>query len=214
MDAVRRFLRDDLQTGVDRIMAMGNNSRVVAADADVMEALYQVMHLGAGMLRYRQQHAAVMPELDSDLTPLMLALLSALGNHRPLYHRVNDLPVPREFISKHDLAEQSEDVCWIRPKLTEPDLAAADEDMQEDYEETDAWFTRLANTFGDLQGFQMIIEVRSRHWRLCSLVWALVPATLCRRSGLQAQWFAGVVFLGAHYCTVLVRKCALHSTSS
>lgn len=171
MDAVRRFLRDDLQMAVDRIMVMGNNSRVVAADADVMEALYQVMHLGAGMLRYRQQQtAAVLPELDADLTPLMLALLAALGTHRPLYHRVTELPVPDEFMAKHDLPEQlSEELCWIKPKLSDPDLAAADDDMQEDYEETDAWFTRIANTFGDLDGFEMIIEVSGRHTGCCAV---------------------------------------------
>jgi hypothetical protein len=194
MDALRRFLRDDLQMAVDRIMAMGNNSRVVAADADVMEALYQVMHLGAGMLRYRQQQpAAVLPELDQDLTPLMLALLSALGNHRPLYHRVNELPVPEEFLSKHELAEQlSEDVCWIRPKLSEPDLAAADDDMQEDYEETDAWFTRIANIFGDLDGYQMIIEVRSRQLALAVVQSGVDPATCY---SVQSQWLRGAYTL-------------------
>lgn len=164
MDGVRRFLREDLQLGIDRILSMGS-SRVIAEDADIMDALHEFMHLAAGMLKYRQQlSTAVLPELDADLVQVMLSLLATLNCQKPLYERTSDTPLPQQFLAKHDLPAEAlpQEECWVEPRYSNADILAVDgEDMQEDLEEENAWFTHLANTFGQLGGFELIIEVGS-----------------------------------------------------
>lgn len=165
MDGVRRFLREDLQLGIDRILNMGSNSRVIADDADIMDALHEFMHLAAGMLKYRQQlSAAVLPELDADLVQVMMSLLVTLNCQKPLYDRTSDTPLPQQFLAKHDLSAEAlaQEECWVEPRYSNADVLAVDgEDMQEDLEEENAWFTHLANTFGQLGGFELMIEVGS-----------------------------------------------------
>jgi hypothetical protein len=177
MDGVRRFLREDLGLGIDRILSMGTNSRFLADDADIMDALHEFMHLAAGMLKYRQQlSTAVLPELDADLVQVNMALLATLNCHKPLYARTSYTPLPQQFLVKHDLPAEtpSQEECWVEPRFNNADVLAVDgEDMQEDLEEENAWFTHLANTFGQLGGFDMMIEVRSsssRCWWWCCAV--------------------------------------------
>lgn len=172
MDAVRQFLRNDLQSSADRLLSMGINSRQYADDPVLLEALHQIVHLAAGLLKYRQrQSPAVLAELDVDLQPLMTVLLMVFNHHKPLYHRAQYTPVPDEFLERRK--QQDEvlgDMLWVTPQVSTTNnqqLPDDDEDlMQEDEEEIHAWFTYLCNTFGQADGFSVMVQVRSRRRRM------------------------------------------------
>lgn len=187
MDAVRRFLRDDLQLSAEKVLAMGSSSRVYADDADVLESLYQVVHLAAGLLKYRhRQSAAVLAELDVDLQPLMSVLLMVFSPGKPLYHRVRFHYLPDEFLEKR--RQQQEclgEALWVNPQISTANQQLQDDDrMQEDEEEQNAWLTYLINTFGQADGFSVMVQVgmRCRMWVVSSagcaglLAWLSTPA--------------------------------------
>lgn len=164
MDAVRHFIREDLGHAVLKLLNMGSNSRMLADDADVLDALHQFVHLAAGMLKYRQQQsAAVLSELDTDLAlSILIPLIGVFNNRKALYQRVRYTPLPQQFMLKHDVSPdlQEQEGCWVDPKYSNADIMA-DDDMDEDNEERDAWITHLGNTFGQLDGCSILIEVSS-----------------------------------------------------
>jgi hypothetical protein len=164
MDAVRRFLRDDLQLSADKVLAMGTNSRVYAEEANVLESLYQIVHLAAGLLKYRQrQSAAVLAELDVDLQPLMTVMLTVLSQYRPLYQRVRYSLLPDDFLEKRQQQQEClGDTLWVQPQVNTANAQLQDDDrMQEDEEEEHMWYTYLCNTFGQADGFSVMVQVSS-----------------------------------------------------
>ena len=169
MDCVRRFLREDLQPGMDKLLFIGKQSRVFLDEEAAFEALQLLVMLASGMLRYRQQQSPeVLQELDADMTPLMNVVLSAFNNQRPLHQRVAAYEVPEAVLAKYGAFDAPDEVQWVQPKLDdEASMQLQDEDlddMQDDVQEVLQWWSHIVQTFGNMQGFEVIIEVGAHGW--------------------------------------------------
>lgn len=168
MDAVRRFFRDDLQLAMDKLLC-SHGPRAPQVEYILFESLLLVVMIATEMLKYRKhQSAAVLSELDADLSPLMLVVLGVLGTHRPLHDSRELELVPDQLVDRYEPHAYDNDVEWVveRTRSPTPHQEQQEDDMQEDGALDDEpipinlWFTHLANTFGRMDGFNLIIQVR------------------------------------------------------
>lgn len=164
MDCVRRFLREDLQQGMDKLLHTGATARGYLDEDAAFDALQLLVLLAASMLEYRQQQSAdVLAELDSDMAPLMIVVMGAFNANRPLHVRAEYLEVPAQVAARYGL-EANDEVQWVQPKLDEPtwiQLLQDDDmdDIQDELQEKNQWWSYIIQTFGNMRGFEIIIEV-------------------------------------------------------
>jgi hypothetical protein len=164
MDAVRRFLREDLWQAMDKVLVTGNNSRFWIEEEYAADALHLFVKLAASVLKYRQQQSpAVLQELDADIGSLVLLLMHAFNPGKPVHQRFKYTSFPQQVYEKHrDDCEAMENAPWpwVLQQPTNPageDLL--DDDLLQDDEEH-AWLTHIANVFGALDGFSILVQVR------------------------------------------------------
>jgi hypothetical protein len=167
MDAVRRFLREDLYSAVEKILNTGTNARFWIEEDLALDVLHQLMKLAAAVLKYRQQQSpAVLQELDADICSMVLLLMHAFNPGKHLHQRFRLTSIPQQVYEKN--REEFEAVAnapfvWVVPQHNIPHEDLQDDDMQQD-DEVNAWLTHIANVFGTLDGFSILVQVRAGHW--------------------------------------------------
>lgn len=161
LDSVRRFFRDDMYYGVDKMLQYPNSIKVAndCQHEGVMEVLQWVVCVAADALCYRAHldPADVVPDLDEDIALVAQTMLNVFNQHRNLHQLVKDMDVP---VLADQFQEHVLDSDYARPiMLSDPDELAEGEEPEEPALERHRWLVVLINTFATLNGFQAIISV-------------------------------------------------------
>jgi hypothetical protein len=179
LDAVRRFLRDDLHPAVERLLSAPLTCTRLATNGEPEQALLDVLQLlalaGANGFVWRVGLLSVdvPPELDADLVPLAQSLLYTFNGSRPLHKLLLDeeLPLADSVLGTAGAAITNE---WALPSFVGDD---DDDDRESDgygeglgarvAVEQQRWLTHIINVFGQCNGFTAICTVRLRSGAVC-----------------------------------------------
>jgi hypothetical protein len=167
-------MRRDGHEALERLMTFHIMQHREACD-DAFEALQLVAMCMAKLLELRLLPGSVInaQDFDTDLSPLLAALMRSFDASKPLHRSMEYHAVPLDRVAKYPQLAALQQAGRLRGwGAAQPDTTLQDADMgaaaaiEPFYSK--ACYAQYVNTFGGLNGFTYMLQVRTRVWRSCS----------------------------------------------